>query len=216
MSGFALKCLALALMSIDHVGAIIFPQVRILRLVGRLSFPIFSFLIAEGYAHTSSFRRYLSRLCLFALLSEIPFDLAFHGRAFDVSAQNIFFTLALGLAAIELVERFRQERPWLSLLCAAVLFALSELFHCDYGWFGVALTVCFYLLRESRVLALITFCLLDVARSLPARVTQLYAVGAALPLALYNGRRGRYSIKGFFYAFYPLHLLLLWGIRLLL
>lgn len=213
MSGFSLKILGLALMLIDHIGAVFFPQLSLLRIIGRSAFPIFSFLIAEGYVYTSGRLRYFMRLLIVALLSEIPFDLAFHGGVLYLPAQNVFFTLALGLGAVFLMERFRSSAPWLAFLCVAVLAAAAELCKVDYGWFGVILTVSFFLLRENRPLSFISFALLNAARSLPQRNLQLYAVFSVIPLMLYNGERGRSFFKSFFYLFYPLHLLTLWGIH---
>ena len=107
MSGLWLKFLALLSMMADHTGMALFPQIQSLRLVGRLAFPLYGFLLAEGAAHTENSNRYLGRLLLFALLSEVPFDLACRNVFVYPQAQNVFFTLFLGLAACEILKRLQ-------------------------------------------------------------------------------------------------------------
>lgn len=92
-----LKWIAVLTMVIDHVGAILFPDQIWMRVIGRVAFPIYAYCLAEGFRYTSDYRRYLGRLALFAILSEIPFDLAFYGVPFSFAHQNVFFTLTLGL-----------------------------------------------------------------------------------------------------------------------
>lgn len=103
------------------MGYVLFPDLILLRIIGRLSFPIFMFLIEEGYIHTRSVNRYMIRLGVFAILSEIPFDLAFHGELLEFQNQNIFFTLLLGLVAIKIYDQFKER----SILLASLLVALT-------------------------------------------------------------------------------------------
>ena len=126
MSGLWLKFLALLSMMVDHTGMALFPQIQSLRLVGRLAFPLYGFLLAEGAAHTKNSNRYLGRLLLFALLSEVPFDLACRNVFVYPQAQNVFFTLFLGLAACEILKRFMQSKPVWSFAGIAVLALLAE------------------------------------------------------------------------------------------
>ena len=100
MSAFTLKMIALVTMVIDHVGAVFFPDLIWLRYIGRLSMPIYAFLLAEGYRKTRNFLHYALRLALFAVLSEVPYDLLFQGRVLEFSRQNILFTLLTGYVVL--------------------------------------------------------------------------------------------------------------------
>ena len=99
-NSFWLKMIAITTMLIDHVGAVLLPQYPILRIIGRIAFPIFCFLLVEGFMHTHDVIRYMTRIGLFALISEIPFDLLFYGRILDGTHQNVFFTLFIGLVML--------------------------------------------------------------------------------------------------------------------
>ena len=100
LNSFWLKMIAITTMLIDHVGAVLLPQYPILRIIGRIAFPIFCFLLVEGFMHTHDVIRYMTRIGLFALISEIPFDLLFYGRILDGTHQNVFFTLFIGLVML--------------------------------------------------------------------------------------------------------------------
>ncbi len=228
-SGSALKWIALLSMLIDHFAAVVYlgsvrAGVQIfsrelyytLRLVGRLAFPIFAFLLAEGILHTRSVKKYLLRLLLFGLLSEIPFDLAFRRAWMDWSYQNVFFTLFLGLLAVWLFERITCGTPdacgaprvMLGLLCIGTAAAAAKLCRTDYGAWGVLVIVSMALFREKewvRDVLAGSFLL----GSSPLEVTGLTDF---LLFHFYNGQRGRQA-KYIFYIFYPAHLLLLVLIR---
>ena len=106
LSGFDLKIIAVITMIIDHAGAFLFPQAKILRIIGRISFPIFAFLICEGYEHTKDVKKYMLRLLLFAVISEPFFDLAMSGTIFSLNnGQNVIFTLLIGVVTIYFCER---------------------------------------------------------------------------------------------------------------
>lgn len=205
-NNFTLKMIAIITMVIDHVGYTLFPQVTELRAIGRISFPIFCFLIVEGFYHTRNTWNYLTRLIIFALLSEIPFDLAFHGGPFNWSYQNVFITLALGLCAIFCLEELNARRIFLIPLAA--IFVIADLCKCDYGAGGVLLICMFYITKENKLIQ----CLLCTLILYVFYGTfELYGTIALLPILLYNGKRGP-SPKMIFYWFYPLHLLILYGI----
>ena len=183
-------------MTADHVGAVLLPGLVPLRIFGRLTMPIMCFLLTEGYRHTRSLRRYAGRLALFALISELPFDLAFYGGIFW-GAQNVFFTLLFGLLALSAWESRRSTAP------AEVLFwaVTASLLGADYGIYGVALILLFHLTRDR--LTLLAF----------GPSLQLYSLLALPLLARYNGERG--GGQQLFYLYYPLHLLVLGAVRLL-
>lgn len=218
MNTMHLKLLALTTMILDHVGAIFFPGAPYLRTLGRLAFPIYCFLLIEGYLHTRDVKKYIGRLFLFALLSELPFDLAFFGT-FTLYHQNIFFTLALGLLAVSIFDTYKDR---LMLLSASALFGalfFAELLRMDYGSLGILYIFSFYLFRLHRQpeKTLYTGGLLTLSTYLYSSTRQLFAVAALLPLFLYNGEKGPHSplLKYGFYAAYPLHLLLLYLLQIL-
>ena len=239
LSGSTLKWIAVVTMAIDHFAAVVLLG-RLyserawgagiwsrqcywdLRIIGRLAFPIYCFLICEGYRHTRSLRGYLLRLLGFALLSELPFDLAFQRAWFDLSAQNVFFTLALGLSAIALWETLRRDREGEALvrssiaaaIACAALCAAGELLQTDYGSMGVLLILVMWLLRDQPLWRIPAAAAIFASMALFFRSSwvELFALAAFIPIGLYNGTRGR-QMKYLFYVFYPVHLLLLCGVR---
>ncbi len=244
LSAFALKIIAIVSMLIDHVGAVLLPNVIELRYIGRLAFPIFCFLIAEGYAHTKSAPKYLSRLGLFAIISEIPFNLAFSGELLSFSRCNVFVTLFLGLLSVMLFDavlKWDGLSGFVSHLIALVpvvsLAASADYLGCDYGKYGVVLIFIFHIFREHRFAALLVFAISTILKYdiiaanhnagtylfeasdrkwYFVESTQMYCILAALPIALYNGKRGYGGCKWLFYVFYPAHLMLIWLISVLL
>lgn len=216
MSSFILKLIAIIAMLIDHIAAVFVPSDTILwlvmRCIGRLAFPIFVFLIVEGFHHTKDIKKYLIRMGVFALVSEIPFDLAFFGKVLEFSHQNVFFTLFLGLSAItlmNLVEKKFQKKIIISNLLEAFITiafcAIAILLRTDYHYAGILLIVAFYLFRGSK--AIITLTLLIVTITILGDINIL-ATLAIIPILFYNGKKGK-NIKYIFYIFYPAHLLIL-------
>lgn len=204
INGFTLKCIAMVCMLIDHTGAVLFPQYRILRIIGRLAFPIYCFLLVEGAMHTRNIRKYELRLFLFALVSEVPFDLALFGRI-HWEHQNVFFTLFLGVVTIDLAKRYKNKI--MIFIFAIVAILLAEFLHTDYSGSGIVFIVCYYLMYERKIFRHLMFAVENIL--LYGISIQSYASLAALPMMLYNGRKGP-SLKYFFYVFYPLHLLILY------
>ena len=206
LDSFQLKCIAIVSMALDHTGAVLYPSQIWLRCLGRIAFPIFCFLIVEGFFHTHDVRRYMGRLGVFALISEIPYDLAFRGVPLEYAHQNVFFTLLIGIGMMILLERNR-EWPVKAVILLLTMW-LAVLIRSDYNFRGILLIFVFYIFHESRWLAVTAGGLWNF---LYQGVIQKYGVLSVLPLALYNGERGR-KMKYFFYIFYPAHLLLLYGI----
>ncbi len=241
LSGAALKMIGIVTMLIDHIGAALLelgvlryqdPEYYfgfletargqqmetvdiLLRSVGRIAFPIFCFLLVEGYVHTSNYRRYLRNMLVFALVSEIPFDLAVCNRILYMGGQNIYLTLALGLLTLCLLERVKTGdialRSLLSSLVIAGACAAANVLRVDYGLFGVLLIVLFYYLRENRLLLFLAGTSVLILGE--GREYGLYFILAMACICLYNGKRGRIGHKYLFYWFYPAHLLVLFGIR---
>lgn len=229
LDGGMLKGIAAALMLTDHVGAILLPEVPVLRCVGRLAFPIFAFFIAEGYAHTRDFGRYFRRLAILAVVSEMPFNLE-NGTVFDLTRQNVLFTFCLALLTLRGLEALGRERGfgrWTG--CGLVLaagFAAGELLRTDYGGWGVVTVALLQLCRDGKYAKL--WLLLAMAAvnglgmgSLTMPVfggempIQIFAVAALPVIWLYNGQAGPKGLRRAFYVFYPAHLLVLEGIRTL-
>ena len=208
MTGFQLKLLAMLAMTADHIGAVFFPEIPLLRWIGRLAMPVLCFFIGEGLRHTRSPRRYLLRLTGFALLSELPFDLAFYG-GIEWGHQNVYFTLALGLLALWAIQS-RGMEGWLLALTAALA---AELLGCDYGMYGVLLILLLDRFHRAHSEQLAAAALLNLAFF--GLQTQTLSLIALPLLWLYNGKRGR-DDRRLFYLYYPAHLCVLGILRFVL
>lgn len=208
MTGFQLKLLAMLAMTADHIGAVFFPEIPLLRWIGRLAMPVLCFFIGEGLRHTRSPRRYLLRLTGFALLSELPFDLAFYG-GIEWGHQNVYFTLALGLLALWAIQS-RGMEGWLLALTAALA---AELLGCDYGMYGVLLILLLDRFHRARSEQLAAAALLNLAFF--GLQTQTLSLIALPLLWLYNGKRGR-DDRRLSYLYYPAHLCVLGILRFVL
>lgn len=219
MTSFMLRLLALLSMLADHTGLALFPRVGVFRCVGRLAFPLYCFLLVQGYIHTHNVRAYARRLLLLAILSEIPFDLLIFGRVSCTVEQNVLFSLLLGLAAVWVVDRFISE-PAKAALATLLVFMLSMLARVSYGWLGVALCLWFYKLRRSRVRQALCILPIEGVYCLSLALSgveqswvlvSLCAMLSAVPVLLYNGKPGLRNrlISFLFYAAYPLHIVAL-------
>lgn len=216
---FKLKILAVISMTIDHTGAVLLPDCIWMRIIGRLAFPIYCFLLVQGFRNTSNVKKYIGRLAVFAFLSEIPFNLAFYGTIFQREAQNVFLTLLLGLLMMEFITLLRTYGKTASpvmngaLEGATVIFtALSaEVLKTDYSFYGILMIYCFFLLENNFFMNLLFQAFINIR--LMGNI-QGYAVAAMLPVYLYNGSMGCKKFKYFFYWYYPIHLILLWMIAI--
>ena len=196
---------ALRLLSAEHMDLVRLYQV--MRDIGRIAFPIYCFMLVEGFMRTGNMKRYLGRMCVFAFVSEIPFDLAFAGKAFHWEYQNVMFTLVLALIAMYISKMWDEKIQnlylrWLLVgVTWAVAVAIAEWMQTDYAAKGVGCIFVLYVLRYFR-----NWQLLGGAVAfwweLPAPISFLL-------IGLYNGKKGK-SMKHFFYAFYPAHLLILY------
>lgn len=207
-----LKLIAIITMTIDHIGIFFYPEYEVLRIIGRIAFPIFGYLLILGVESTRDTRAYFLRLMVFAAISQIPYFLVNGYEPFE--ALNIFFTLAFGV--MFLVN---------SLLLIPVLFA-SMFVHFDTGLYGIILIACLRFMKEQTAFGIVAYVaysliLLSVSTIQPFQVL-------ALPLILLH-HTGYLKItravvgknvyptwwKYFFYLYYPLHLTILYLIRVL-
>lgn len=219
LSASALKILALITMTIDHIGMILLPRLWILRVIGRLAFPIFAYMIAEGARKTRSLSRYLARVLGVGVLCQAVYFFAMHSLY-----QCILITFSLSLALIALYHRALNSARWLlpAAAATAAVFLFCEClpamlpdtdFSVDYGFWGVMIPVMASLSAEPFVrLTAVGAGLVMI--SLGAGWIQWFSLLALIPLALYNGQRGRTLPKYLLYVYYPLHLVVIYGISL--
>lgn len=231
LSNLQLKIIAVVSMIIDHAAHAIpwFGTVSagrlywLMRYVGRLAFPIFAFLIAEGAVKTKSIGKYLLRLAVFAVICEIPFDLM-EGRFFYWGHQNTILTMFLGLLAIAAYQWFLERKSrWgdfvyiASFLWILGCMVLATLTKSDYKMAGVLLIVGFYLWRTemARIDIFPLFLMLVMATIWRGNRMQLFALLAFFPILLYNGNLGKKMPRYTFYGVYLGHLILLALLRYL-
>ena len=219
LTGNQLKLIAMLTMTIDHIGAILLPQYRFLRIVGRLAMPIYAFMIAEGCHYTHDRKAYLLRLAGLALVCQVVYTLV------DRSLyQCILVTFSLSVGLICVVENAREKKTPGSLLAAAgltaaVYFLCEKLplllpgFRVDYGFWGVLLPVIVYFGGRDIVafgLGVLLLCL-----SIGHMHIQWWAILTVPLMALYSGQRGRHRLGWLFYLYYPAHLVILYAISYL-
>ena len=217
-----LKLIACATMLVDHLALILRADGAALvitrGIIGRVAFPLFGFLLVEGFYHTRSRWKYILRVAVLALISEVPYDLLFYRRPFYWRNQSVLFLLALGLlmmAALEFIQT-RAKLPYaLSCLLQALTVAgaalLARLLFFDYGMAGIAMLAAMkYLFLASPAAAVFTgAAVLNLVQLGFHGVASPGALLAVLPAFFYNRKRGKLRAKYAFYAFYPAHILLL-------
>ena len=210
-----LKWIAIITMTVDHVGAILYPEFTVLRFIGRLSFPLFAYLLILGMENTRNIRNYFTRLFIFALISQVPFFLALDYGPFD--SLNIFFTLSSGLLFIYFFKKS-------SVFVLVPVFA-SLVLPFDYGIYGIAMIGCMYILKENTKFGVVSLVLLNTLFLVPWNI-QFLSI-SAIPFIILH-KNGSLNItretteeftiplwrKYFFYVYYPLHLALLYIIKL--
>ena len=240
VNGTALKALAMVLMFLDHACWTIAFDHQWMTCAGRVAFPLFAFLVAEGYNRTRDFKRYLKRMFLFALLSELPFNLMTGGGVLNPFQQNVMFTFCIALLLLRQMDKAWQRSWWQGVLVAVFAaclgYGLGFLTFVDYYGYGVVTVLVFWLAGKVRfgwlleLVALGYFNLelmggMSYVLNLWGReiwvAQQAFALLALIPIWLYNGQRGPGGKKWqyFGYAFYPVHMLILFllamaGVRL--
>lgn len=231
-TSMSLHIMAMAFMLCDHLWGTIVPGNDWLTCVGRIAFPIFAFLIVEGYFHTKNLKKYVGRLLLFAILSEIPFDLAMGSRLFYPIHQNVLWGFLISIGLIHWNERVRQgDILWLRVLvgCVSVLlgYVVGLVTMVDYYHAGVLTVLVFYFFRQKKWWSYLgqMLCLwyinvemlggfsyeLQIFGQTRFLVRQGFALLALIPIWLYRGKQGYHSkwLQYVYYGFYPLHLLIL-------
>ena len=235
MSIFWIKIIAMVTMLIDHVGSFApFEGWEYWRMIGRVSFPLYAFMLAQGFLHTRSRWKYLVRLAVLAVLTQPIYTYCFYGEWLKWDELNILFTLSAGLVAmwlLELGKKAVQKRgkrgAWVGLLlclAAGAVVTAAELAGVDYGWEGVLLILLLYATANFKWACIPIVTLFAMRYQLqtgvwnePVYSRSLFSVVAILPMLLYNGKPGpkpkskwgAVLYKYGFYAFYPLHLLVL-------
>ncbi|MCR5572492.1 MAG: conjugal transfer protein TraX [Candidatus Saccharibacteria bacterium] len=219
LTSASLQLIAMITMLIDHIGAFLCGNDFGMRLIGRLAMPLFCFMLSEGFLHTKGRRwQYFGRLALFAFISQLPYDLLRNSSDSFVYL-NVMFTLATGFAAMALIE----YGGW-SVICLPIIFILAEYLHMDYGAYGIAMIVGFYLVSKFlkkkkyqlwRWLAYVVLFFTSTTIYVAAKhnYNQLFAMMAIIPIILYNGKLGRRLPKWFGYIFYPAHLLVIFVVQ---
>lgn len=211
----------------------IYSTYSVMRLVGRIAFPIFAFLVFEGFMHTSNYKRYLIRLGLCALIAEIPFNLIVTNAAplygldnvttsiFYPQYQNTVFTLFLALLMLYGMKHFEAVdaditpkvalKQWLGqLLCVLAACVLSVVARFDYSYIGILFIAVLYFFRTNKKMQIVFGCIVFLS-------TNIAALLAFVPIAMYNGHLIRSKkFKYFFYIFYPAHLLVLYLISMVM
>ena len=229
-----LRCIAVVLMLSDHIWATYMSFGNWMTYIGRMAFPIFAFQIAEGFVHTKNFKKYALRLLGFAFVTEIPFNLFYSSRWFNPYHQNVLFTLLLGLLAIRVIDNVKKDHTkknigvsalWLGLICAASVIGFV-----DYGFLGVLTVVMFYVFRGfpfawlAQLIGMVAINVVffeglvipvELLGKLIEIPTQAFAVFSLIPIWLYGGRKGKSNkaLQYGFYAFYPVHMLILYLIK---
>ncbi len=232
ISAFGLHILAMGLMLCDHLWATVIPGNQWLTWLGRLAFPIFAFLIAEGYRHTRDVKKYIRRMLFCAILSEIPFNLMYGASWIYPFQQNVLWTFVIALKCMQSMDKIREKRKnWVGYVLAALAAAgwilLATVTFVDYSGWGVMMVLVFYLFRQQTwwaklgQLGAMVYINWELIRGLNVILTiagltlevplQGAAVLALIPIWCYRGRQGLHSkpIRYAFYAFYPVHMLLL-------
>ncbi len=212
MTIFIIKIIAYITMFLDHIKYVYEPSENFITLyLGRISFPLFAFLVTEGYIHTSNLNKYIKRLIIFGLISQIPFML-FRTFVGNYLMLNIMFTLLLGLFAITVFDKI--DNKFLSIPLVFLFAFLGEVLKVDYSSYGVLLVFILYLFKNNKLALSISYILLVLSRYYFANCLNfnylLNIIFTILPLCiilLYNGKEGR-KFKHLYYWIYPVHLLI--------
>lgn len=223
ISGNALKLFALLCMTVDHIGVHLISEYEPIRIIGRLAFPIFAYMIAEGCKYTKRKLKYFLTIFIEGVILQIFIFLMSDSTHMNVL---ITFSLSIGLIyAFDYSLRSENNYNWVIPLTGIIFVMiicselpegfLSEYFHIDYGFFGVMLPVMVYIF-DNKLLKLLMFTSGLVFLSMSLAPIQWWCLLSVIPIALYSGKRGKLKIKYLFHIYYPLHIVIILAIKELL
>lgn len=236
----SIKVVALLFMLIDHIGFTFYGVIPYwlyvtLRILGRISFPLFAYFVAEGFFYTRSKPKYILKLLVFALISQIPYHLLFAGEGANLVNLNILFTFVLSVSIMAIYDKTYREAPnfnkaifivCLSLFLILVYFLGLFTISVSYGVYGILLPFLFYAFKPSKQKQIISFVIALLLHSLNTLLVSgftdffnyvgLFSLLNIIFIVLYNGQKGKLKLQWLFYWFYPLHLLVLYLISTLL
>lgn len=229
MSSFALHIIAMIFMLCDHMWATILDY-EWLTCLGRIAFPIFAFLITEGYIHTSNINKYIKRMVIFAIITEIPFNLMVSASPIYPFHQNVLWTFVISLLTLKYLNFDNVKNSFKSILIILLAIIIATITMCDYFGAGVMMVVGFYIFRKSKLLQLLMMIYVNMillqGYSYPIDIAgytyyfpqQGFAILSLIFIWLYNGKQGYHAkwFKIFCYAFYPLHMLILYLLTIVL
>lgn len=211
LNSYHLKIIALVTMVLDHTGALFFPEQDWIRIIGRIAFVIYTFMLVEGVYHTRNITNYIKKIFLWAILSEIPFDLAFSDKLLEFNHQNIFFSLLISIVGLYFIKK--QKFFFNSLLIGMLCLIVAWLLKVDYSWYGVLIVLLFYFLRPYIIWKFASIEFVSLFASFSISGLQFFAFVGFIPIFLYNGKQGK-KIGNIYYSFYALHLLILTSLKL--
>ena len=223
MSVFVLKIIACTAMFLDHIKYAnpLFNNF-FTEYFGRLALPIFAFLIAEGYSHTSDLKKYIKRIFIFGVISQIPYML-FRTLVGDWKLLNVMFTLLLGLTTIIVYDNSRKK--YFSIPIIITILVVGEYIKVEYGWFGILTVLVMHILRIKKMFMPLVYGIIifvyyysiirsDFIFDKHCMLLMFFTWITTFIINLYNGEKGK-SVKYFFYVFYPVHLLFIYLIHLI-
>lgn len=234
MSSFVIKLIAICSMFCDHAGDSLIGHFTFLNVIGRIAFPLFAFQIVIGFVNTSNIKKYLSRMFVFAIISQIPYQIFITGYTGEKFNLNVFFTLACGLISLIIVNKQIIQNKFgdtfIKIIFIGLICTLAQITKCDYGAIGILIILLIYFTypydfkKENDkinyqklvllILGAIVLCMINYRKIIAMgvlKITTEVIVAAVLPIIFmlaYNGKKGK-SLKYFFYAFYPVHLIIL-------
>lgn len=204
MNGSLLKLIGLACMIIDHIGLVFFYKLNIFRIIGRISFPIYAFLISNGCKNSKNIYNYFFRLIVLAVISEIPYDLMMYGKI-SILSQNTVFPLSLWCLCIIFLKEIKDLHK--KTIMITVVLILGNLINVDYGRYGIFMILLLYIFRKNRKYLILGFVLINLLISMQATTfIQYFSYFSIIPIIMYDENS---TIRNTFYIIYPMYMLII-------